>query len=94
MKHRIDVKSIRDFCNGILTNNLEFYDEFPKVPEVGGSFILQILIMGATNSGKSSLLSRMCTKRKMQRSGRRLGITHSLYFYAIGANKGTEQARP
>ena len=40
--------------------------------------------MGAGNAGKSRLLNALSEKRKLQLSGKRVGITHSIYFFALG----------
>ena len=46
-----DFLTIREHIKGIKENNYEFYDEYPNCKEV--------LILGAANSGKSSLINAL-----------------------------------
>lgn len=43
-----------------------------------------MLLLGAGDSGKSRLINALCEKKKMQLSGKRVGITNSIYFFALG----------
>ena len=49
--HQIDHVSMRDYINGIKTDNYEFYEAYPNCKEV--------LIIGGANSGKSTLINAL-----------------------------------
>ena len=54
--HRIYHTDIYDFSQSILANDYSFYDLYEDVPE--------LLFLGSTNSGKSSLINSLNSKKK------------------------------
>ena len=73
--HRLDYfnKSIHAYMKGIREDDYEFYDEYLDCKEV--------LIVGASNSGKSSFINAINDKTKVAKARKKSGKTQSLMFY-------------
>ena len=71
--HRLDRRNIRDFQVGIQKDDYDFYDDYIGVREV--------LIIGSSNSGKSTLLNELNNGKEIAKTSKRSGKTQSLNFY-------------
>lgn len=49
--HTLDHYRVKDFVKGVKEDDYQFYDDYPNVKEV--------VIMGSTNVGKSSLINAL-----------------------------------
>ena len=74
MVHRIDYgQPIRDFMKGIREDDYLFYDDYPECKEV--------LVVGSSNSGKSSFINALNNGQEIARVRKLSGKTESLNFY-------------
>ena len=72
--HRLDYgDSIRAYMKGIKEDDYEFYDDYLDCKEV--------LIVGSSNSGKSSLINVLNDNTKVAKVRKKSGKTQSLMFY-------------
>ena len=71
--HQLDLYNINDFVKGVKEDDYEFYDKYPGAKEV--------LIMGSSNVGKSSLINALNMGNKIAYTAKRTGKTQSLNFY-------------
>lgn len=77
--HQIDHVSMREYIKGIKGDSYEFYDTYPNCREV--------LIMGAANSGKSTLINSLngafegIGGEKIAYTSKAKGKTFQLNFY-------------
>ena len=74
-EHRLHYGNIRNFLKGIREDEYEFYDDHPNCKE--------ILIVGSSNSGKSSLINTLNEAIKVAKTRKRSGKTQSLHFYHV-----------
>ena len=66
-------EQLRAFRKGIETDDYEFYDEYPYCPE--------ILIVGSSNAGKSSLINALNDTVDTSKVSKRSGKTQCLNFF-------------
>ena len=71
--HKIHYGNIREYIRGIKKDDYEFYDDYPYCKEV--------LIVGSSNSGKSSLFNILNESIKVAKVRKKSGKTQSLHFY-------------
>ena len=89
MVHQIDHVTMRDYINGIKTDSYEFYDEYPHCKEV--------LVMGAANSGKSTLINALngayqgLGSEEMAYVSKNKGKTYQLNFYLVRNRHGLKK---
>lgn len=68
MVHRIDYgQPIKDYMKGIREDDYQFYDDYPDCKEV--------LIVGSSNSGKSSLINALNDTKEIARVRKLSGKT-------------------
>ena len=60
---------------GIREDEYEFYDDYPNCKEV--------LIVGSSNSGKSSLINSLNESIQVGKVRKKSGKTQSLHFYYV-----------
>ena len=60
---------------GIREDEYEFYDDYPNCKEV--------LIVGSSNSGKSSLINSLNESIQVAKVRKKSGKTQSLHFYYV-----------
>lgn len=73
--HRLHYGNIRNFMKGIREDDYEFYDEYPNCKEV--------LIVGSSNAGKSSLMNALNDNLKVAKTRKKSGKTQSLHFFYL-----------
>ena len=71
--NRLHYGNVRDFIKAIRADDYEFYDSYPNCKEV--------LIVGSSNAGKSSLLNALNDQIKVAKTRKKSGKTQSLHFY-------------
>jgi GTP-binding protein len=74
MVHYLDDRNINNYKKGIQSNDYEFYDIYKDVPEV--------LFLGRSNVGKSSLINAIFRK-EIASSSKRQGKTQRLEFFLV-----------
>lgn len=73
--HKLHYGNIRDFMKGIREDDYLFYDDYPNCKEV--------LIVGSSNAGKSSLMNALNESIKVAKVRKRSGKTQSLHFFYV-----------
>ena len=73
--HRLHYGNVREFMKGIREDEYEFYDDYP--------FTNEVLIVGSSNSGKSSLCNALNEQTKVAKVRKKSGKTQSLHFYYL-----------
>ena len=73
--HRLHYGNIQNFMKGIREDEYEFYDDYPNCKEV--------LIVGSSNSGKSSLINSLNESIQVAKVRKKSGKTQSLHFYYV-----------
>ena len=73
--HRLHYGNVQAFTKGIRNDDYEFYDEYLNCKEV--------LIVGSSNSGKSSLINSLNESIKVAKVRKKSGKTQSLHFYYV-----------
>lgn len=73
--HRLHYGNVKDYIKGIRQDDYEFYDEYPTCKEV--------LVVGSSNSGKSSLMNCLNESIKVAKVRKKSGKTQSLHFYYL-----------
>ena len=73
--HRLHNGNIQNFMKGIREDEYEFYDDYPNCKEV--------LIVGSSNSGKSSLINSLNESIQVAKVRKKSGKTQSLHFYYV-----------
>lgn len=81
--HRLHFGNVREFMKGIRNDEYEFYDEYPYCKEV--------LIVGSSNSGKSSLCNALNERINVAKVRKKSGKTQSLHFYYLKQTKQTKK---
>jgi GTP-binding protein len=76
--HYIDDRTINLFKKGIKENSYDFYDKYKNIPE--------ILILGRSNVGKSSLINSLLAK-KIASNNKKPGKTQKLEFFVLSKKK-------
>ena len=73
--HRLHYGNVREFMKGIRTDDYQFYDDYLYCKEV--------LVVGSSNSGKSSLCNALNEGIKVAKVRKKSGKTQSLHFYYL-----------
>ena len=71
--HSLDWRRINDFVKGVKEDDYLFYDDYPNCKEV--------VVMGSSNSGKSSLINALNDGYKIAYTSKQSGKTQELKFY-------------
>ena len=71
--HQLDWRRVNDFVKGVKEDDYEFYDKHPNCKEV--------VFMGCSNSGKSSLINALNFNTKIAYTSKTQGKTQELMFY-------------
>ena len=73
--HRLHYGNVKDYMKGIREDDYELYDEYPNCKEV--------LVVGSSNSGKSSLMNCLNENIKVAKVRKKSGKTQSLHFFHL-----------
>jgi len=73
--HSLDHYRVNDFVKGVKEDNYQFYDDYPNAKEV--------VILGSTNVGKSSLINALNNGEKIAYTSKDPGKTQELNFYLV-----------
>ena len=73
--HRLHYGNIKEYMKGIREDDYAFYDDFPNCKE--------ILVIGSSNSGKSTLMNKLNAGMKVAKVRKKSGKTQSLHFYYL-----------
>ena len=81
--HKLNYGNIRAYMKGIREDDYEFYDDYPNCKEV--------LVVGSSNSGKSSLINILNEEIKVAKTRKKSGKTQSLHFFHLKQTMNTRK---